>query len=232
MAFLIGVIILIIFIVFIYLFLKYKIKKLLNRTGLSGLNIKDIVESARIEDQEIPKSLSSMDSLYLEQIKRDFIDINIDELKRMAEKVILDCYRGIEKKDSSGLNGKIKSFVDMSINDFTGEDVQFNNFKFHNTVVSKYEKENGVATIFFSSSFEYYLVKDGKNKKVQDRARVEAFYTFDLDKVSDNEKTVGINCPNCGSPINSLGAKKCKYCGSEILEIVGRVFTFCDIVRY
>lgn len=52
-----------------------------------------------------------MDSIYLEQIKKDFIDININELKREAEKVILDSYKAIEAKDSSKFSGKIKSFI-------------------------------------------------------------------------------------------------------------------------
>ena len=51
-----------------------------------------------------------MDSIYLEQIKKDFIDININELKREAEKVILDSYKAIETKDSSKFSGKIKKF--------------------------------------------------------------------------------------------------------------------------
>ena len=173
-----------------------------------------------------------MDRVYLAQIKKDFIDININQLKRNAEKVIMDCYHAIERKDSSGLKGKIKSFVDSMIRDYQGKEVRFKHFKFHNTVVSKYQKENGVATIYFASSFEYILDVDGESNKVQDRARAEYIYVIDEDKISHDVQVLGIHCPNCGSPITTLGEKHCSYCGSAVLEIVNRVFVCNDVVRY
>jgi hypothetical protein len=232
MAFLIGVIILILFIIFVYFFIKLKIRSMLNKLGYSGVNLKEIINEARLEDQEVPKSLSSMDSIYLEQIKKDFIDININELKRQSEKVILDCFDAVSKKNSSKLDGKIKSFVDSMINDYEGKNVKFKEFKFHNTVVSKYKKEKGIATIYFASSFQYYLDVDGKSVKTQDRARVEFIYIYDTNEVDDSKKVLGIHCPNCGSPITSLGQKKCSYCGSVGLELISRVFTCNDVERY
>ena len=90
MYFLIGVIILIAFIVGLIIYFKIKIRIILDKHGFLGLNLKDIIQNARIEDQEIPKSLSSMDSIYMSNIKRDFPDLNIQELKSKTEKVILD----------------------------------------------------------------------------------------------------------------------------------------------
>lgn len=231
MSFLIGVLILILFIIFIYFFIKVKIRIILNKTGFRGVNIRDIVENARLEDQEVPKSLASMDRIYLEQIKNDFIDININELKRKSEKVILDCYMAAEDGEKSKFKGNLFSFIEKLVRDYEGK-LKFKNFRFHNTVVSKYEKDKGVATIYLSSNFEYYLEVEGVNKKVQDRARTEFIYVIDASKVADNQKVLGINCPNCGSPLTSLGEKKCSYCGSTILEIVPKVFICNDIVRY
>ena len=45
-------------------------------------------------------------------------------------------------------------------------------------------------------------------------------------------KALGINCPNCGSPITNLGKKTCSYCGTVVLEFIGRVFTCNDIVLH
>ena len=201
---------------------------------LGTTDLKSIIERAELEDEVLPKSLSSMDTIYFEQIKRDFPDININELKRMSEKVILDCYSSIEKKDSSGIsNSKIKSFVDSIINDLGEDIVGYDNFKFHKTVVSKYENINGIATIYFGSSFEYYYTKGALiRKRVQDRVMCEFIYVYDVDKVSHSKKVLGLNCPNCGSSIKSLGTKKCSYCGSGIIDIVRKVWTCNDIVRY
>lgn len=117
MALLIGVLIFIGFVVFCYFFLKKKFN-MFTMKYFGTTDIKSVIEKAELEDQEIPKSLSSMDSIYLEQINRDFPDVNINELKRLAESKILESYLCIENKDSSKItNSKIKTFVDSMIND-------------------------------------------------------------------------------------------------------------------
>ena len=232
MFFLIGVIIFIVFCLCVFFYFRFRIRRTLDKFGFQGMNLKQIIDEARLEDQEEPKSLSSMDSVYLDSIKRDFPDIHIDELKREAEKVILDCFHAVEKKDSSKFKGKIKSFVEDMIGDYKGKDVSFDHMKIHNTVVSNYKKEGGIATIFFATSFEYYLNTGGKSVKTQDRAKVEFIYVYDINEVDEDKKVLGIHCPNCGSPITSLGQKSCSYCGSAVLEFISRVFTCNDIVRY
>lgn len=232
MYFLIGVCVLILFVAFCYFFIKFKVRSILNKTGFSGMNLKDVIEEARLEDENTPKSLASMESIYLRQIRKDFPDLNINQLKRSSEKVILDCFNAIEDKNSTGLKGKIKSFADDLIRDYKDKDVHFNNITFHNTVVSEYKKDKGIATIVFSSAFQYYLEVDGKDKKIQDRAKVEFIYIINELEVAAKENVLGIHCPNCGSPITTLGEKKCSYCGSAVIEIYSKVFTCNNILRY
>ena len=232
MPFLIGVLIFILFCIFVYFYFRKKIRQFLNHYSFLGVNIKEVVREARLEDQEVPKSLSSMDRIYLDNIKRDFPDININELKRQSEKIIMDCYHAIELKDSSSLKGKMKSFVDGMIHDYEGKHVSFDQFKIHNTVISSYKKDGGVATIYFASSFQYYLNVDGKSVKTQDRIKTEFIYVYDTKEVSEEKKALGIHCPNCGAPITSLGEKSCSYCSSSVIELIGRVFTCDDVVRY
>ena len=155
MFFLIGVLILIVFIIGCYIYFRVRIRGLLDQFGYVGKSLKDIVEEARLEDQEVHKSLSSMDSIYLEQIKKDFPSLNINELKRESEKMILDCYNAIENKNSSKFKGKIKSFIDSVINDYKDKEIRFDNIKIHNTVISRYKKENGIITLYLATSFEY-----------------------------------------------------------------------------
>ena len=232
MWFLIGVGILIVFIVLCYLFIKFKIRRMLNNFGFSGMDLDDVIKQAQLEDEELPKSLANMEKIYLRQIKKDFPDLNINQLKRKAEKVIIDCYNGIEDKDASKLKGKCKSFVEDLIRDYENQNVHFNEIRFHNTVISEYKKEKGICTIVFSSAFQYYLILDDKSKKVQDRVKTEFIYIIDENEVPINKKVLGIHCPNCGSPIKNLGEKKCSYCGSVVRELFGKIFTCNDIVRY
>ena len=232
LAFLIGVIIFILFVVFCYFFLRRKFCQI-TRKYLGTSDIKSIMEQARIENEELPKSLSSMDSIYLDQIKRDFPDVNINELKRMCEKEIINYYRAIENKDTSGIKcEKVKAFVNSIIDDLGSDTVRYDDFKIHKTVVSKYENSVGVATIYFSTAFQYIHVINGEKKKVQDRVKCEYIYVIDAKKVEQSKKVLGLNCPNCGSPIISLGKKNCSYCGTQITDIISRVWIINDIVRY
>ena len=41
----------------------------------------------------------------------------------------------------------------------------------------------------------------------------------------------GLTCPNCGAAIESLGAKKCAYCGTPVREINVRVWAFHKVER-
>lgn len=231
-ALIIVFILLIVTILGVFAYLKIRARRFLDDAGFAGMSLGEVIQEAKLEDQEVPKSLSSMDSIYLENIKRDFPSININEIKSQAEKIILDSYNAIEKKNSTGLKGKIKSFTDDLINDYKGKDVRFDNFKIHNTVVARYTNDRGVATITFGTSFEYNLVINGKSVKTQDRIKTEFIYVIDMDKVPADLKAFGINCPNCGSPIKSLGEKSCAYCGSAVREVFGHLFTCNNIVRY
>lgn len=230
--FLVGVVLFIGFVVLVYFILKRKIHQSLDSFGLPGMNITDVIKEARLEDQDEPKSLASMDRIYLEQIKEDFPDINIDQLKRQAEREILDVYNSVEDKDTSKLHGKIKSLAEEMIRDYPGKEVKFDSFKFHNTVVSFYKKGWGTATIFFGTSYEYMLNVDHKSVKVQDRAKTEFVYVYREENVPEELKAFGVHCPNCGSPVTSLGEKKCSYCGSAIEEVYSKVFVCDDMVRY
>lgn len=232
MPFLIGILILITFILFCYIYIKIKLKRVMTKYGISSL--KEIIEKAEFDTEDLPKSLSSMDSVYLERIKEEFPDMNINELKRESEKIILDFLEAIEKKDSSKIKSeKVKAYVDSKINDLKYETITYTSIKFHKTVVNKYENSKTVATIYFSSSLEYFLKQGNKpKKKVQDRYKLEWIYIIDASVVPASKKSLGLNCPNCGSPIKSVKIKKCSYCGTSILDIVKRSWICNDIINY
>ena len=235
LLFLIGGIILIIGAVTalsVFLYFKIKLRKALDSAGFEGKNIGDIIREARLQDEIEPKSLASMDRVYLSQIKEDFPGINISQIKRQSEQVILDCYSCVEAKNSRKLKGKIKSFVDKMISEYEGKNVKFDEFKIHNTVLSNYKKDGKTASIFFASAYEYVLRVDGKEKKVQDRAKTEFIYVLDEHELSDNQNAIGVHCPNCNSPITDIDGKRCSYCGTQVVLVLGRVFACNDIKRY
>lgn len=225
------VIFLIVIIVLTVLFIIFRKDLLLIFSAIAGLV--ELIKNERLKDQEEPKSLSSMDSVYLKQIQKDFPDININELKREAEKVLLDCYNAVEGREIDyGYTGKIRSFIDTMKNDYVGKTVHFDDLRIHKTVITDYKKDGVVATIHFGCSFEYFLVVDGESIKTQDRAKIEFIYIIDDNEVAPELKSLNLHCPNCNSPITDLGEKKCSYCGARVVELIKRVFVCNDIVRY
>lgn len=227
------IIILVLVIVFLILKKKFQafLLKYFNTTDLNK-----VIEESEWEAENTPKSVFGMESVYRNRILKDFPEVNLNEIKSMIEKSILDTFQAIEngnieefKSDSS----KAIAFVESRIQDYKGKDVRFDQIHFHKTVLSKYENKNGIATMYFQTSLEYYLTTNKtRRKKVQDRYKVDFIYIVDSSKVSDNEKALGLNCPNCGAPITDIGVKTCKYCGSGAIEIVDRVWVFNNIESY
>lgn len=75
-------------------------------------NLKKVLETVETTEQETPKSLGSLDCLYLNNLQKDF-NLNINELKILAEGNILEILEAIEKKDLEVLNNKKKKFLPL-----------------------------------------------------------------------------------------------------------------------
>ena len=233
-------IILIVVIIFLFVItiwvcaIKNKISDFLMKYfGTSDLS--KAIEISEIENSEIPKSISSMEPLLIDRIKNDFPDLNINELKSMAENAILDCFKAVECKkiDKKFDTDKVNSWVTSYINDVKDKNVHFDSIKFHRSAISRYEKKDGIVSMYINSSLEYYYGENGKRtKKIQDRFRLEFIYIIDSSKVILGKKGLGLNCPNCGAIIKSLGHKTCDYCGSYVKDIVKRTWYLNNIERF
>lgn len=199
-------------------------------------NINKIIEEAEFEAENTPKSVSGMEVVYKDIISRDFPEVNLNNLKSMVEKVVLDSFQAVESFDINKFDydsSKALAFVNSRMEDYKDKDVKFDNIRFHKTVLNRYQNKDGIATMYFQTSLEYNLkVKDKRSKKVQDRYKVEFIYIVDSKKVHQEVKALGLNCPNCGAPITDVGVKVCKYCGSGAVEIVKRVWVLNNIESY
>ena len=220
-------------IIIIVFIIQLKARKFL-KEYFNTKSFREALEKSDIEASEIPKSLSSMDNIYLDKLKEDFPDLNINELKSEAEKVIINTLNAIESKDTDFMleSGKINSYVKSKIDDLKDGNVVYDNIKIHKTVINKYERSNSVATICFDSSLEYFCKKnDEVGKKIQSRFRCEYIYIIDSLKLG-NVKSLGLNCPNCGAPVKTLGHKHCEYCSTGIIDIVKKSWIINNIKEH
>ncbi len=73
-------------------------------------------------------------------------------------------------------------------------------------------------------------MEGSRERLKQSRYDVEMIYIQDRDVVENLEDAgLAMICPNCGAPLPGLGAKKCAYCDSPIVEFSLRTWSFSDV---
>ncbi len=183
--------------------------------------VRELVRSAQngeLQQEEQPKSLGGMTSIYLPQILRDFPEFNWEELRTEVERSVKEL---LETKNvwSAGV------------------------VRIHKTVISRYQKYNGTASILCETAAEYWTKAEnqensqttarnvrqsakgqhGQNDAAQQTRKKQTVCEAELIYVYNSSLSgtaASLVCPNCGAPVEELGVKKCRYCGS-VLEVSG-----------
>lgn len=209
-------------------------------------NNPDPIEGMRQQElstASTPKSVSAATSLYLPKIVKDFPEFDFDEMKARAENVLVSFLKSVDEDNAAilteGLN-ELKDKLSMRIDMLRQENSReyFRNIVVHRTEIQQYRKLKGRCSVVFQSSVEYihYIKKDGQlqkgreDMKEQTKYNVEVCYIQDREQVENLEDAgKALNCPNCGAPLPMLGAKKCIYCDSPIVEFNIRTWNFSDV---
>lgn len=207
----------------------------------------DITKAAskmRMEYSTTPKSVSAMTSLLLPKIVEDFPDFQYDEMKERAENVLTSYLRAVTAGDvkvlkdgNTELEQQLENHIQML--EAAGLHEHFEQIRIHRTEINQYKKSDGRCTITFQSAFECYhfvtdrdsKIKDGsKEYKYQTKYNIDLIYIQDRNIVENElDHALGINCPNCGAPISSLGHKVCEYCGSPVIELNIHAWSFSNV---
>ncbi|MBO4981896.1 MAG: zinc ribbon domain-containing protein [Lachnospiraceae bacterium] len=210
---------------------------------LGNASITEGIKQRDLEVANTPRSVGSATGLYLPQIMKDFPEFHYDEMKTRAENVLMSYLRCIDggsaaslTEGTNELRDKLKMRIQMLKSQ--GQREHFESIRIHRTEIREYRKTKGRCSIVFQSAVQYihYVEKDGqilrgrKDLTDQSKYNVEVIYIQDPDLV-ENIKDAGLamNCPNCGAPLPGLGAKKCEYCDSPVLEINIRTWNFSSV---
>ena len=115
----------------------------------------------------------------------------------------------------------------------------FDKIKIHRTEISNYTKKSGRCIITMQSSIQYYhyitdqtgrVISGSKDVLFQSKYETDLIYIQDRSLVEgDLGEADGLNCPNCGAPITSLGQKFCEYCGTGVVAYNIHVWSFSDV---
>lgn len=185
------------------------------------------------EIENTPKSVNAMTSIYLPRIEADFPEFNYFEFKKKAENMLISAFDAISDENPEGIinaSSDLKSQVSARIdaNRTALQKEVFRDVVIHQTEIKNYVKNSGTCKITLQSSvgYHHYIKTNGGDVKSgsetamkQTRYDTDLLYVQDVSKVQKGETAIGMNCPNCGAPIKTLGEKTCPYCGSGITEI-------------
>lgn len=217
-------------IVSVYLIIKAKLETL-SKNVFGTSNIFEGFKKQEMEIANTPKSVSSLDSVEVPKILKDFPNLNIDEIKSLAQSAVILYYKSLEKEKLHEINNasdRLNNKINLEIEKVIKNNIKYSNVKIHRSVINSYKKNKGVCTIKVQTSLEYISTKGKETKKVQDRVNTELIYVYD-DSYSNEYNGVSLNCKNCGAPIKELGTKSCPYCGTGVVEFVGKVWKIDDI---
>lgn len=225
-------------------YLKRKTREF-TRTVFGANSIKESAEVMRQEYATTPKSVSAMTSLLLPKIVSDFPDFQYDEMKERAENVLVQYLRAVTERNAGILtegNTELEQQLENHIAMLSAKDLQehFDQIKIHRTEINQYRKTDGRCIITFQSALECYhyitdtgssSIKDGsKEYKYQTKFNTDLIYIQNRSLVENElDHALGINCPNCGAPLSSLGAKVCEYCGSPVIELNIHAWSFSNV---
>lgn len=242
------IILVLLLILFIAGFVAYiKIRNKVRRVSKELFGTSDITQAAtqmRVEQATTPKSVSGMTSLLLPKITADFPDFEYNEMKSRAENVLTTYLRGINDRSASTLhngNEELKQKLENHIEMLNGKGLHehFEQIKLHRTEINQYRKTAGRCIITFQTSLECFhyitddsgkITKGDKQYKYQTKFNTDMIYIQDMNKVeNEHDFALGLNCPNCGAPISTLGAKHCEYCGTPIIEINIHSWSFSNV---
>lgn len=176
-----------------------------------------MVNNADFQSQITPRSLSGGDSLYINLIKKDFPEFNLELMKSNVEKNIKNIFNYINGAPLSKEEA-VLSFADSIKHKYS--DMSVCNIKIHKTCISDYKKAQETATIKFQTAFQFeYQDKKRGSLTAQERYETEYTYLIKTDSLDKNKNTASLRCGYCGAPIEMVGLKICAYCGN-LLEVI------------
>lgn len=204
------------------------------------------IEKANEENASRPKSVSGMTRLMLPRITADFPDFSYPEMRQRSDLLLTSYLRAVNEKNPALLreeSTELKEQLEHQLvrNESHGETEHIEQIRIHQTEISNYHKADGRCVITFQSSLECYhtftdstgsVIRGSEEYREQCRYNTELVYIQNRDLVENEaERSLGMTCPNCGAPLTSLGAKKCEYCGSPVLELNIHAWTFTKVIQ-
>lgn len=203
--------------------IRYRMRPIWTMFGTLGW----ILEAVKASEKQItstPKSLSVREPIYLESIKKDFPELNLDLAKTYMNEMVTEYLKCLETGDTKELEKDCtENLVVQAKSRQDGK--PYRNIRFHRTAVNGYKRTGTEADILFQTACQYEL----KGKPYQ--TRFEAKYVYYLKETIHNVSAI-LRCSYCGAPVEGIGEKRCRYCGNGVRDTQKKIWRFSDMKEF
>ncbi|MBR0425554.1 MAG: zinc ribbon domain-containing protein [Clostridia bacterium] len=180
---------------------------------LRGLFSELALMPAMESESEKPRSLSSMESVLLPQVLRDFPEYNSALIaERVTRDAVAYYQSGIEGKPCFA-DGTVQSFLE-AFSSSLPSDVQ-GGIAVHRVALHAYEIAGLDRMLTYQAAVQFTDTAGA----VRQRRLVLKYIAAYTDNPAAEVKT--FNCPNCGAPLPIVGSKECRYCGTALKTPAG-----------
>ena len=204
-----------------------KIANFVKETKRKANQFMSMMKSVTEENERTPKPLSGSEAVMKQRILRDFPEFDVEHARQIVASVLSQYFAILNSRSGvSVLRDRCTdAFVDELEAKIQNEDVKYDNFRLHKTVISDYRTTNSEAVVTYQAAVEYQL----KEKTISQHV-YEIKYIYYLSE-NDQGENVSLRCPNCGGEISSLGQKVCEYCGAAIEASIERTWKVNKIIK-
>lgn len=226
----------------------YRLRRFLRDLGFGGTRGVDWMagfREATSHAREAPRSLTSTEPISLPELKKDFPELNVAELKNAAARLLSDVMIGpkepavasvaLEGRPAGDAGTEAVVVTAGQESQVSGEraiaeawwqmikpDKPVSRAFVHRIAIKRYERGQSNCTLTLQAALEY----GGEDWRMQDRADLQ--YVFIR---VDEGKGISLVCGNCGAPVRSLGAKACDFCQSVLDPLNRRVWRLDRVQR-
>lgn len=170
--------------------------------------LKNALDAAIAADQEPekPRSLSSLESVVLPKIIKDFPDFNPQVFGERVRRDAKTYYESGAQQKMLFKDDATAAFKE-SFEDRLPDDVK-DGITVHRVTIAAYDGATRKKILTCQAAVGY----NDKTDVLRER-RLILWYIAGYADDPDSE-VVGFNCPNCGGPLPAVGARVCVFCGT------------------
>ena len=167
-----------------------------------------------------PRSLSSLESVAMPKILKDFPDFNARVFSQRVRRDAETYYQSGMEQKMLFKNDATEAFKE-SFEDRLPAEVK-EGIEVHRVTIAGYDGSARRKILTCQASVGFIDTNDAQQER-----RLTLLYIAGYADDPDSE-VVGFNCPNCGAPLPAAGARVCVYCGTSFIAPVDRGWMLFD----